>query len=251
MTVELIYFDGCPNVDLARERLKQAFAVVKMKPQWQEWDREDPASPAHVRHYGSPTVLVNGRDVTGSPPSPEEAGSCRVYTEGSGALDGAPSVQAIASALMARDKEVPGSTNQGNGGWKGSFAAFPAIGAAALPKLTCPACWPAYSGLLSSAGLGFVNYTPYLLPLTAGFLLLSLGALGYRATRRRGFGPFTLGAAASAVLLIGKFLFDSDAAMYVGIAALMGASMWNAWPRADRGAITCPSCTATPEEHAK
>ena len=42
-------------------------------------------------------------------------------------------------------------------------ALLPAIGAALLPKLTCPACWPAYAAVLSALGVSFVDYTPYLL----------------------------------------------------------------------------------------
>lgn len=240
-TVELLYFRECPNISLARERLLQAFAAVGITPQWQEWERNDPASPAHVRAYGSPTILVNGRDVMGMEPSSDSAGACRVYTRASSAIDGAPNVDAIAAALRKPHAAAPARA-----GWRSSFAALPAIGAAALPKLTCPACWPAYSGLLSSMGVSFINYTPYLFPLTATFLLVSLIALGWRALRRRGYGPLWLGLAASAVLLVGKFAFDSDIAMYAGMVVLVAASLWNAWPRARREAAgNCPACVST------
>ena len=238
-TVELIYFRECPNISLARERLLQAFAVAGLTPQWQEWERNDPASPAHARAYGSPTILVNGSDVAGMEPSSDNADACRVYTHASSAIDGAPSVDAIATAL--RESHAVGTPARAS--WHSSFAALPAIGAAALPKLACPACWPAYSGLLSSMGVGFVNYTPYLFPLTAAFLLVSLIALGWLATHRRGFGPLWVGLAAAAVFLVGKFAFDSDIAMYAGMAVLVAASLWNAWPRARREAAgNCPAC---------
>jgi MerR family copper efflux transcriptional regulator len=67
-----------------------------------------------------------------------------------------------------------------------SLAVLPAIGVALLPKLTCPACRPAYAGVLSALGLGFVNYTPFLLPLTVLFLLLSVVSLVFAAQRRIG-----------------------------------------------------------------
>lgn len=240
-TVELIYFCECPNISLARERLLQAFAATGITPQWQEWERNDPTSPAHARAYGSPTVLVNGRDVTGMEPSSGSASACRVYTYASSATDGAPNVDAIAAALRKPHAAAPRRTS-----WRSSVAALPAIGAAALPKLTCPACWPVYSGLLSSMGVGFVNYTPYLFPLTAAFLLLSLIALGWRAPQRWGYGPLWLGLAASAGLLTGKFAFDSDIAMYAGMAVLVVASLWNAWPPARREAVgNCPACVST------
>lgn len=237
-TVELIYFRECPNVSLARERLLRAFATAGITPQWQEWERNDPASPDHARAYGSPTILVNGRDVTGMEPLSKGDGACRVYTHTSSTMDGAPNVDTIATALRGTQVDKPV-----RGGWRNSFAALPAIGAAALPKLTCPACWPAYSGLLSAMGVSFVNYTPYLFPLTAAFLLLSLIALGWRASQRRGYGPLWMGVAASVVLLAGKFAFDSDVAMYAGMAVLIAASLWNAWPRSrQQAAGNCPAC---------
>jgi hypothetical protein len=123
---------------------------------------------------------------------------------------------------------------------KRSLPALPAIGLALLPKLTCAACWPAYAGLLSAFGIGFFDYTPYLLPLTAVFLVLTLVALGYRARDRRGFAPLALGIVAAMIVLIGKFQLDSDVALYAGVVLLVGASLWNAWPRAARG--SCPAC---------
>ena len=98
-TVELIYFQGCPSVPLARERLSQAFAWLGMTPNWHEWDRNAPDAPRHTRAYGSPTILVNGKDVTGMEPSCDDVGSCRVYVGEDGMIDGAPSVAIIAAAL--------------------------------------------------------------------------------------------------------------------------------------------------------
>jgi hypothetical protein len=71
--------------------------------------------------------------------------------------------------------------------------ALPSIGVSILPKLACPACWPADAGLLTSIGLGFLISAVYLLPLTAAFLLLALGAMLFMAKARRGYGPFLLG----------------------------------------------------------
>lgn len=127
--------------------------------------------------------------------------------------------------------------------WTFNTATLPAIGVALLPKLSCPACWPAYAGLLSSLGIGFVDYTPYLMPFTLLFLAISLATMAYKAPNRRGYQPLLLGIAASAVLLIGKFQYDSDAAMYVGLAILVGASLWNTWPRnRTESTATCPAC---------
>ncbi len=127
-------------------------------------------------------------------------------------------------------------------GWRSILAVLPGICIALLPNLTCPACWPAYVGLLSLLGLGFVNYTPYLAPLTALFLILAVASLAYRARNRRGYKPFVLGILAATIVVVGKFVFGSAPAMYAGIALLIGASFWNSWPRIKTNSGSCPAC---------
>lgn len=114
---------------------------------------------------------------------------------------------------------------------KQGLFAFPGIVVAMLPKLACPVCWPAYAGLLSSVGLGFLISAAYLLPLTIAFLTLTLATLAYRAKDRRGLGPFSLGVFAAIGILLGKFLWESNAAIYSSVGTLVVASLWNAWPR--------------------
>ncbi len=72
--------------------------------------------------------------------------------------------------------------------------------------------------------------TPYLLPLTVLAVVMAVAALGFRASRRRGYGPLVVGIVAASVLVGGKFVIDSDLAVYGAVAALVGASLWNAWP---------------------
>ncbi|MEJ2452322.1 MAG: hypothetical protein P8047_16965 [Gammaproteobacteria bacterium] len=121
---------------------------------------------------------------------------------------------------------------------------LPTVGVALLPKLTCPACWPAYAGLLSTMGIGFFDYTPYLMPLTMLFIAIVLASLAFRAGRRQGYKPLWLGLVASLVLLAGKFYFDSDAIMYLGLGLLVLASLWNSWPRRGDDSPVCSTCTA-------
>jgi hypothetical protein len=89
-TIELIYFEGCLNVDAARRHLGEAIASSGRSITWTEWDTDSAATPERYRRYGSPTVLVNGQDVTGSG-GEAEASACRA--------DGAPPVSAILAAL--------------------------------------------------------------------------------------------------------------------------------------------------------
>lgn len=61
---------------------------------------------------------------------------------------------------------------------------------------------------------------------------------------RRGYGPFALGLMAAFAVLVGKFAVESNPAMYGGIAALVAASAWNAWPLRTSG--RCPACEPGP-----
>ncbi len=128
--------------------------------------------------------------------------------------------------------------------WKQNLLAAPGIGLSLLPKIACPACWPAYAGLLSSIGLGFLvpNLT-YLLPLTVEFLLIAVGTLAFRARRRRGYVPFALGVLAASLILLGKFSLASNPVLYAGLGLLILASVWNSWPIASR--CVCAPATET------
>ncbi|OGI44582.1 MAG: hypothetical protein A2150_06865 [Candidatus Muproteobacteria bacterium RBG_16_64_11] len=250
-TIEFIYDRDCPNVEGARAALRDALLALKRTPMWQEWDRADQRAPEYVRAYGSPTILVDGKDIAGMPPSGDDvqgrtsaasagragaaASACRIYRNEQGNTRGIPDSQLILAALQEESRSGKPA------GMMRTLSALPAVGGALLPKLTCAACWPAYTALLSALGVEFVDYTPYLLPVTVAALTIALFGLGWRARARRGFGPLALGIIASAVIVIGKFAFDSDTTAYIGAAALIGATVWNLWPHR-AGAGNCGAC---------
>ena len=242
LRVELIYDTDCPNIRHAREALLRGFSEAGLRPSWTEWDRKSPDSPAYARRYGSPTVLVNGREVTGVPPT-EDSDSCRIYDHGTGDLRCAPPVKAIASALGNGDSFPVGRAPGSGPGWWRFLVSLPGASAGLLPVGLCPACWPAYAGILGSLGLGFLLESTYLLPLTIGSLGLALLALAFRAKARRGYGPLVLGGASVALVLIFKFAFPVASLVYAGIFALVATSVWNSWPKkrnSDTG--SCPNC---------
>lgn len=125
--------------------------------------------------------------------------------------------------------------------WKQNALTIPGIGVALLPKLICPLCWPLYAGIVSCVGLGFLVGTAYLLPITSAFLILTLAVLWFNAKQRQGYGPSIAGVVASATILVGKFLSESNSIMYTGVGILVVASAWNGWPRRSKVAV-CPSC---------
>src|SRR5258708_26937927 len=117
--------------------------------------------------------------------------------------------------------------------WKDTALAVPGVGVSMLPKVICPFCSPASAGVVSSLGLGFLMETTYLLPITIGFLVIALASLAFRATSRRGLGPFWIGVMAASGVVAGKFWLDSTAITYAGVGLLVVASVWNIIPRRD------------------
>lgn len=93
MKVELIYFEGCPNAEPARQNLKKAFDAAGIKAEWTEWEQGAANTPEYARQYGSPTILIDGKDIAGGPGECCAPASCRIY-EG-----GVPSVDLIRSKL--------------------------------------------------------------------------------------------------------------------------------------------------------
>ena len=126
-------------------------------------------------------------------------------------------------------KEMVRSRGPARAGW----LTAPGIGVALLPKLACPLCWPMYSAIVSSVGLGFLISAKYLMPLTIAFMILTLGALAWHAKQRRGYGPFVMGIAGAVTILIAKFGLESNPITFTGIAVLVAASAWNIWPLPD------------------
>lgn len=125
-------------------------------------------------------------------------------------------------------------------GSRNLLAVLPGIGASLLPIGVCPACWPAYAGVLGSVGLGFLLQDSYLFAVMATLLAVAVVALGYRARSRRGYRPFGLGIVAAALALVSKFVLSSDLLLYLGLGLLVAASVWNAWPigrRRDRARV--------------
>lgn len=89
-TVDLVYFAGCPNVERARQNIRAAVGAAQGADAWNEWNLSDDATPDRFRRFGSPTVLVDGEDVTASGEG-NAAVACRA--------DGAPRAAVICEAL--------------------------------------------------------------------------------------------------------------------------------------------------------
>jgi hypothetical protein len=235
VTVELVYDEGCPNVAEARANLLRAFHAAGRQPRWIEWNRSDPGSPARVRGFGSPAVLINGRDLGGRSPT-EINRCCRLYRGIDGGLRGAPPPELIVSALK---KAADAPARFGGRG----LLLIPGVVFALLPKLACPACWPAYAAVLSALGLSFLVSAEHLFIMMAVFLAIAVGSLAFGKRRHHAYRPFYLGLVASALVLTGKFYLSSNLTLYLGLGLLVAATLWNALPASAGASAKCAGCS--------
>jgi hypothetical protein len=212
MKVQLLYFPGCPNVEAAREQLRR---VVADRATIDEIDTTAPDTPASLRGWGSPTILVDGIDVAGGEPS---GSCCRLYPGGD--VRGAPSETAIRAAL-----DRAGTRH----GWWRSLALVPGAFVALLPTVTCPACLAGYAALLSSAGLGFLFKERVQIPLIGASLLLGIGGVAWSTRSHRRPGPMVATIAGSVAVVVGRLALSLPAVTYLGVALLVFASIWNLW----------------------
>ena len=102
--IDLVFDNECPNVHDARALLRTVLAEAGLQPKWREWERAAVETPAELRGLGSPSILVDGVDVSGADQvhGPlEGANCCRIY-ENDGRFRGVPSIEVVAAALSRR-----------------------------------------------------------------------------------------------------------------------------------------------------
>ena len=170
MKIQLLYFEGCPNVDASRAAIREALATEQGTADVQEIDVEAPNAPAWARGWGSPTILIDGVDVAGQSRS-DAASACRLYA------GGAPSVDTIRKRLRAA-RGVDSNARRG--------VALPMVGAVTAAIAASACCLlPAVLAIigLSGAGIGasLAPYRIYFLVATG----LALAAGFWFAYRRR------------------------------------------------------------------
>lgn len=102
--VEILYFEGCPHVELARARSIDAIAAANMVADLSLVAIRDEADATRHQFTGSPTVRVDDRDVEQDVGGRTVGLQCRVYSV-AGRLDGAPPASWIEAALRSAPLE--------------------------------------------------------------------------------------------------------------------------------------------------
>ncbi|MBE9516507.1 MAG: hypothetical protein IME93_05975 [Proteobacteria bacterium] len=98
MHIELIFEHTCPNINPAREQLRNALTELSLDSQWQEWDVADDKAPDYIHGYGSPTILINGKDVITMNTTGHDY-CCRVYRDANGNIARSPTTKQIMDAI--------------------------------------------------------------------------------------------------------------------------------------------------------
>jgi hypothetical protein len=99
VTVELLYFDGCPNHETFLPHLRELLARVAIPARIELRRVETLADAERERFLGSPTVRIDGRDVDPGAEGRDDYGmKCRLYATDEG-LRGTPPDDWILRAL--------------------------------------------------------------------------------------------------------------------------------------------------------
>lgn len=99
--VELLYFEGCPNHDLARELVERVAAEEGIELDLKLIEVGTAEEAERLRFLGSPSLRVNGHDVERGADARESFTlACRVYRIGDG-VSGQPAEAWLRTALRS------------------------------------------------------------------------------------------------------------------------------------------------------
>jgi hypothetical protein len=99
MTVEVLYFEGCPSHEVLLPRLRELASETGAEERIELRRIESPEAAERERFLGSPTVRVDGTDVEPGAADRSDFGlKCRIYRS-NGAVSPTPPDKWIRSAL--------------------------------------------------------------------------------------------------------------------------------------------------------
>ena len=99
MRIEILAFEGCPNVDATRELVRRALHSEAVDAQVEYIEVPTPDIAQRVRFLGSPSVRVDGEDVELSANDRTSYGlMCRTYAGDSG-VTGTPPIAMLRAAI--------------------------------------------------------------------------------------------------------------------------------------------------------
>jgi hypothetical protein len=105
VTIEILYFDGCPNHEQLLEHLPQLLERERLDAEIMLHNVRDAEHAQRERFLGSPTIRVAGRDIDPAATHRTDYGlKCRIYQTPEG-LTGLPPDEWILEALADRQED--------------------------------------------------------------------------------------------------------------------------------------------------
>lgn len=99
VTIEILAFAGCPNLEQTRTNVHRALADEAITADITQVEVDTPEGAMSLRFLGSPSVRVNGRDIEPGAERRFDYGlMCRTYSV-AGNVSGAPPVEMIRRAF--------------------------------------------------------------------------------------------------------------------------------------------------------
>ena len=184
-SVKLIYFEGCPNAQKAKDMLSKKeipFDIIV---------QDELEKNSHYREYSSPTILD---------------GNSLIFGQKIGRNSAACSAEDFDKNLILK-KLGYDFKNSSDSPKKGVLATIGSLGSGLIVGL-CPVCIPAIGAFLSSIGIGFLIKEFVLHPLLLIFLALTISGLFYSYLREhRNIWPLILGTASGVALYLGRYVY--------------------------------------------
>jgi hypothetical protein len=97
--ITFLYYEDCPSHDVALGRLRQVMSEEGVQAEVEIIKVETDEEAQRLRFVGSPTILINGRDIDPPPPDTYYALTCRAYRLEDGRISPLPSPDMIRWAL--------------------------------------------------------------------------------------------------------------------------------------------------------
>lgn len=100
--ITFLYYEDCPSHDAALERLRQVMAEEGLDTEIEIVKVETDEQAQRLHFVGSPTILIDGRDID-PPPDAYYALTCRAFRLEDGRISPLPSPDMIRRALRLRE----------------------------------------------------------------------------------------------------------------------------------------------------
>ena len=99
MTVELLWWDGCPSHPDALDQLNRILREEGVETDVSRIEITDDEQARRERFPGSPTIRINGEDIVPAPEAEPYSLTCRVYQTRDGRVSAVPDPEDVRAAV--------------------------------------------------------------------------------------------------------------------------------------------------------